>query len=164
MKNKITLLMMVGCMLFSRTTIINAMMEGYDYTTDTDEESWTENDSSLGTKTVVGDGSTTTLDTTTDTNTTSNTDVDPLLDNNSQTKTSTTVTLDLSGGPSQDSSTQLIQLNNGLLSNADGELVDDQGRVYRNFKNGGTLVTRGEVSNASINPIDYMIDLYNFPK
>lgn len=38
------------------------------------------------------------------------------------------------------------------------ELVDDQGRVYRNFKNGGTLVTRGEVSNASINPIDYMID------
>lgn len=38
-------------------------------------------------------------------------------------------------------------------------LVDDQGRTYKNFKNGGTLITRGQVTNADINPIDFMIDL-----
>ena len=38
------------------------------------------------------------------------------------------------------------------------ELVDQNGRVYKNFKRNGTLVTRGQVTNADINPTDYMID------
>ena len=121
---------------------------------------------------VDGEGSATNLDANTDTNTTSNTDVDPLLDNNSQTKTSTAVTLDLSSKPSQDSSTQLPQLENGLLSNEYGELVDDQGNVILDKNNNPIEATDIEYENGNLidengdiirdqngDPIEYSVEI-----
>ena len=190
MKNKITLLMMVGCIVFSRTTIINAMMEGYSVYEEEMIENETEASSSNSSK--DGDGSATTLDTTTDTNTTTDNTSDFLTEAAKATsgeKITQTGTLELSGDESgatnNGSSTsataqkvsqvgifQLTQLENGLLSNEYGELVNDQGNVILDknnspieakdieYENGNLIDENGHIiRDQKGDPIEYSVEI-----